>query len=133
MDRSDGKPIHRGFLMHRTDVEIISKYNSEIRGLYNFYCLAENVTVLNKFCPISWKAVCSRPLRQSSIPPVNKIKRSTKRWRIGAYYDTKAGRKRREFYHEGFERKNSSDAGSAILDILPQFRKYERKNGWLIG
>ena len=43
------KGAHRGFLMNRTDVEIVAKYNSEIRGLYNYYCLAENATVLNKF------------------------------------------------------------------------------------
>lgn len=61
---------------------------------------------------------------------VNKIRKKYKKDGVfGAYYDTKAGRKRCEFYHDGFERKKSSDAGSAILDILPQFRKYERKNG----
>lgn len=123
------KPIHRGFLMHRTDVEIISKYNSEIRGLYNFYCLAENVTVLNKFCYIMEGSML-KTFAAKFNTTVNKIKKKYKKDGVfGAYYDTKVGRKLREFYHEGFERKNSSDAGSAILDILPQFRKYERKNG----
>ena len=43
------KGLHRGFLMNRTEAEIIGRFNSEIRGLYNFYRLADNVSVLNKF------------------------------------------------------------------------------------
>lgn len=43
------KPLHRGALMYLDDVAIISKFNSEIRGLYNYYRLAINVSNLGKF------------------------------------------------------------------------------------
>ena len=30
------KPIHRGFLTNKPDIEIINRFNAEIRGLYNY-------------------------------------------------------------------------------------------------
>ena len=123
------KPKHRGFLMHKTDVEIISKYNAEIRGLYNYYCLAGNATVLNKFCFIM-EGSMFKTFAAKFNTTVNKIIKKYKKDDIfGAYSDTKAGRKRCEFYHDGFAKKKDSDADPLILDILPQFRRYERKNG----
>ena len=46
------KPIHRGKLVNHPDIEIITRFNAEIRGLYNYYRLANNVSVLNKFAYI---------------------------------------------------------------------------------
>ena len=43
------RTLHRGNLTSRPDIEIVSKYNSEIRGIYNFYRLAKNVCMLDKF------------------------------------------------------------------------------------
>jgi len=37
------KPTHRPELSNASDVEIISTYNAELRGLANYYCLASNV------------------------------------------------------------------------------------------
>ncbi|MGI8282864.1 group II intron reverse transcriptase/maturase, partial [Bacillus mycoides] len=34
----------RGYFIHNEDLEIVTQYNSEIRGLYNYYRLAENVS-----------------------------------------------------------------------------------------
>jgi len=36
--------IARPYLLRQSDLEIISTYNAEIRGLYNYYALAENVS-----------------------------------------------------------------------------------------
>jgi group II intron reverse transcriptase/maturase len=43
------RPMPRNELMNNTDIEIVSQINSEIRGIYNFYRLAENVGALSKF------------------------------------------------------------------------------------
>ena len=43
------EPIHRNHLIHLDDLEILKQYNSEIRGLYNYYKIANNVSVLNDF------------------------------------------------------------------------------------
>ena len=50
---SDGKemwkPVARSSFVNRAPVEIIAGFNAEIRGLYNYYALASNVSVLNKY------------------------------------------------------------------------------------
>jgi hypothetical protein len=51
-DEEKWKPLHRGYLINLTDIEIISRFNSEIRGLYNFYRLAHNASVIGKFAYI---------------------------------------------------------------------------------
>ena len=43
------KPTYRGKLINMPDAQIVSKFNSEIRGLYNYYRLAANVSALNSF------------------------------------------------------------------------------------
>lgn len=38
-----GKPVHRAELMHESDYTIVTKYQSEYRGLVNYYVLAYNI------------------------------------------------------------------------------------------
>ena len=37
-------------MVHMTDVEIVSQVNAEIKGMYNYYSIAENATVIKKLC-----------------------------------------------------------------------------------
>lgn len=46
------KAIYRGKLINKTDIEILAKYNSEIRGLYNYYSLACDACALSKFASL---------------------------------------------------------------------------------
>lgn len=41
---SDGKIVHRGELTLETDYTIIQRFQSVLRGLYNFYCMTVNVS-----------------------------------------------------------------------------------------
>mgnify|MGYP000125658587 FL=1 len=43
------KPQARKDLINKEPIEILSIYNAEIRGLYNYYCLASNVCKLQKY------------------------------------------------------------------------------------
>ena len=43
------KPVHRPYLVHNDDLEILRTYNAEIEGFYNYYRLASNVHVLQSF------------------------------------------------------------------------------------
>ena len=49
----DGKehyePIHRNCMVNNDDLEILNQFNSEIRGMYNYYKIADNVSVLNDY------------------------------------------------------------------------------------
>ncbi len=42
-------PVARSSFVNRRPEEIIAAYNGEINGMYNYYVLANNVSVLNKF------------------------------------------------------------------------------------
>jgi group II intron reverse transcriptase/maturase len=43
-------PVHRGGWLFLPDFEIVERYNSEIRGILNYYQLAANYNKLNYFC-----------------------------------------------------------------------------------
>jgi hypothetical protein len=44
-----GKPIHRAELMHNSDYTIVRIYQSEYRGIVNYYLMARNVAELGKY------------------------------------------------------------------------------------
>ena len=120
------KSIHRGFLINKTDVEIISKYNAEIRGLYNFYKLAVNVSVLNKFNFIM-KGSMIRTFAckyKSSFKQI--MKKYTKDDVFTVFYETKSGTKSSEYYHDGFAMQRADKA--VDVDVLEQYKKYDRPN-----
>jgi len=120
------KATHRGKLMNRPEVEIISKINVEIRGIYNYYRLADNATVLSKFAFIMIGSMY-KTFAAKGNTSVAKVRAShTKNGIFGVDYRTKAGPKRCEVYHDGF-RKNIK-AAPDFADVLPQYRKYEGAN-----
>lgn len=120
------KSLHRGFLMNKPEIDIISKYNSEIRGIYNYYRLANNVSVLNKFNFIMeysmYKTFAAK--HNSSVSKV--IASHTKNGVFGVDYTTKAGIKRCEFYNDGFKR--IDEQYYKDVDTLPNYKKYDRPN-----
>lgn len=120
------KSLHRGFLMNKPDIEIIIKYNSEIRGIYNYYRLASNVSVLSKFAYIMeysmYKTFASK--YQSSVSKI--IDAYSKNGIFGVNYTNKAGAQRCEFYHAGFTKKD--EPADEDVDILPNFRRYDKTN-----
>lgn len=120
------RTLHRGKLINYTDIDIITKYNSEIRGLYNYYRLAHNVSVLNKFAFImeysmyktfacKYRSTVSKMIDKYSINGVFSVP-----------YDTKAGRKYCEFYHDGFKRVKQT---LISVDTLSEYiKKYKNPN-----
>ena len=120
------KSIHRGILINKTDVEIVSKYNAEIRGLYNYYRMAVNVSVLNKFYFIMQGSM----VRTFACKYKSSFKKIMRKYApngvFSVNYEGKTGMKTCEFYHDGFSmRRASSDLAT---DTLPQYRKYDKPN-----
>jgi group II intron reverse transcriptase/maturase len=120
------KPTHRGALMNRQEIEIISKYNSEIRGIYNFYRLADNVSVLNRFYYIMEASILKTFAAKYSSSLKKILKSHTKNGVFGVDYYTKAGKQRCELYHDGFAKKNEPLYGD--VDLLPNYKRYSRPN-----
>ena len=95
------RPMPRKDLMNRSDAEIVSTFNSEIRGLYNFYRIAENVGALHKYYYMVRYSML-KTLAGKHRTNVSVIK---KRHMVNGVlripYDTTKGRKYCEFYHDG--------------------------------
>ena len=120
------KALHRGALMNRPDLDIITKFNSEIRGIYNFYRLAHNAAVLNNFYFIMETSMF-KTFASKYQTTVRKIRaKYTCSGVFGVDYVNRSGKQRCEFYHGGF--KKQDDGWNDFVDILPEYRRYDRPN-----
>lgn len=100
------KPKHRNYLKNNDDLEILETYNSEIRGLYNYYCIANNSSHLNNFYYVMKYSM----LKTFAWKYNTRKSKIIKKYRIGKdfgvkYTDRKGKEIARLFYNEGFKRK----------------------------
>lgn len=119
--RSDNgklEPIHRPQLLNRTDLEIVTIYNAELRCICNYYGLASNFNKLIYFNYLM-EYSCLKTLAGKHRSKVSKIramyKDGTGKWAIP--YETKTGIKKMYFA-------NYADCkGKKFTDIVPQTAK----------
>lgn len=97
-------PVARNGLQNNDPIEILTQYNGEIRGIYNYCRMARNASVFNQFYYVieySMYKTLAVKMRCSAA----RIKRKYTKNRIfGIEYETKHGLKRAEFYHDGFRK-----------------------------
>ncbi|MFS0987436.1 reverse transcriptase domain-containing protein [Enterococcus durans] len=112
------KPVHRGYLLQLSDIEILSIYNAEIRGFYNYYQLANNMNVLNKFMYFM-KYSMYKTFAGKYNSSITKI--AGKYIHSGLFcvsYRTKNGKKTRTLYHHKFKKSDTPIKNSSV-DGLP--------------
>lgn len=103
------KPKSRDFLKDHSDLEIIDRYNGEIRGIRNYYSLANNSSWLHHF-----KYVMEYSMYKTFAAKYRTKKRNIiEKYRVGkgfgVTFTTATGQQRtRLFYDEGFARKPPS-------------------------
>lgn len=120
------KAIHRPKLINRTDIEILYQYNSEVRGLYNFYSMACNACAIGKFSSLM-KYSMLKTFANKYRTTVNKIKkRYVKNGNFTVAYQTKGGAKESVYYNKPFIR--LARPNSAQADVLEPYKKYDRPN-----
>jgi hypothetical protein len=120
------KALHRGKLINLSDIDILSAYNSEIRGLYNFYSLANDSYKIGIFANIM-KYSMFKTFDNKYRTNVSTIKaRFFKNGNFTVEYPTKSGMKQAVYYNKGFSRK--IDTMNAEVSLLPQYNKYDRFN-----
>ena len=106
------KPIHRSTLLHATELEVVSTYNAELRGICNYYNMASNFNGLKYFAYLM-EYSCLKTLaakHDSTIAKtIEKYKDGKGKWCIP--YQIKAGEKRLYFakYTDAKKVKNPSD------------------------
>lgn len=111
----------RPYLRSNDDLEILTRYNSEIRGIYNYYCLANNVNILNDFYYIMkesmYKTFSSK--YESTVRKIINKYTKDKIFRV-QFEDNKGRIHERTLYHGGFKWKPEARIDDAHL--LPSYR-----------
>ena len=93
-DKGKLVPCHRTTLLHLTDLEIVTAYNAELRGICNYYNLASNFNCLHYFSYLM-EYSCLKTLgakHKCSVAKVIRRYRDGKGWSIP--YATKKGENR---------------------------------------
>ena len=91
-------PVHRNSLLRLTDLEIVSTYNAELRGICNYYGLASNFCKLKYFSYLM-EYSCLKTLAAKHKSDIGKIKEKFKdgKGEWGIPYETKKAKKRLYF------------------------------------
>jgi hypothetical protein len=124
----NGKAVHHNARINEPILDILTQYNAEIRGLYNYYCLATDVsTKINKFRyyhytslqkTIARKEKCSVAQVIEKYGVNVKLKQGTgTRKLLGVTYQTKAGTKTLTYFNEPIRKRDKPDIGPGGLGI----------------
>jgi group II intron reverse transcriptase/maturase len=109
----------RPCMRHNDDLEIIDQYNAEIRGLYNYYAIANNSYTLDSFYNIMEYSMYKTYACKYRTTKRNIIRRFSKDKEFIVPYTNKKGKVLyRQFYNDGFKRKSMSN--TMFSDQLPQ-------------
>ncbi|MBY0029870.1 reverse transcriptase domain-containing protein [Priestia megaterium] len=117
MEGPNWKPIHRRVLVNNDDLEILTRYNAEIRGMYNYYRLALNVSGLNKF-KYFMEYSLYKTFANKYKTSISKIK--NKYCINGVFavrYKTKKDHRTQYLYNDGFKRNNSIKTDHINTDL----------------
>ncbi|MED0739006.1 reverse transcriptase/maturase family protein [Aneurinibacillus thermoaerophilus] len=98
----------RGKLKNNDDLEIVSIYNSEIRGFYNYYSIAYNVFKFNHAYALIEQSFLRTLAMKYKTKTSKIIKKFSYNGELGVYFKNALGlTKFRKLYNEGFPRKKS--------------------------
>ncbi len=115
------KPLERKELAYLKPNEIVMKYNEQIRGLYNYYKLASNVSVLNKYYYIAEYSMYKTFALKYRITMTKAKLKFTKNGVFSVPYQTANGVKEATLYNKGFGKVKKPMTSDE--DIVPEFAK----------
>ena len=129
------EPVRRPGLIRLDDIEILNQYNAEVRGMYNYYRLANNATVLNAFVYVmkySMYKTFAGKYRTSMRKIIRKYCRNKD---FTVSYQTKSGTKSVVFYNQGVRRNDKVIAteNPDIIGRANENRRYTRLTDRLQG
>lgn len=117
------KPKHRNRLLHLDALEIFLTYNAEIRGLYNYYKLAHNVSYLHKFAHNMKYSLVNTLAAKNKMSKTEVFRKYKKDGTFGIEYSTTKGKKFLPFYDQGFTKVTKTEINKNV-DIVPNTKKY---------
>ena len=113
------KSIVRTYMIDLDDLEIVSQFNAEIRGFYNYYSIANNSPAINSFYHIMSYSMYKTFARKykSSVKKILFQYKKDGTFKV-AYENSKGKTLYQSFYHDGFKRKKI--AGATSCDTIPR-------------
>jgi group II intron reverse transcriptase/maturase len=132
----NGKAVHHNARINLPLLDLLTQYNAEIRGLYNYYCLATDVsTKIGKYRyyhyysllkTVARKEKCSIAQVLSKYGVDVKLKQKTGTRKIfGVTYQTKEGTKALTYFNESIRKKDKPLEGifaQGIIEVTPSER-----------
>lgn len=115
------EPICRFGLRNLDDLEILNQYNAEIRGLYNYYRIAHNATVLNNFLYVMKYSMYKTFAGKYRTSMRKIIQKYTKNRDFVITYQGKSGEKSVVFYNQGMRR--DTHVSATDPDIIGRARE----------
>ena len=117
-EKEHWKPKCRTMLIFNDDLEILTRYNSEIIGLYNYYSIALNSGIINSFKYIMEYSMY-KTFANKYRTTVRNICKKYKKGNVFtvAYVNKKGEPKMRTLYNDGFGRKVQYRA--PFFDVIP--------------
>ena len=113
------KPLQRDEYIFLRPGEMVLKYNAQIQGIYNYYRLASNVSVLNKFRYVMEYSLYKTLAAKYRITMTKAKLKFTKNKEFKAPYNTKSGTRYATLYNSGFRRVKY--ALGSYVDIVPEY------------
>ena len=118
------KPKSRPILVCSDDLEILNKYNSEIRGLVNYYSMAVNCGRLAQFGYIMEYSMYKTFAHKYRTKVSKILKKYNRNGHFSVRYRLKSGViKDQTFYHDGFAR-NKEPMRFMNIDKVPNTYKF---------
>lgn len=118
------KPLQRNDYIFLPVHEMVRKYNAQIRGIYNYYRLASNVSVLNKFHYVMEYSLYKTVAAKYRITMTKAKLKYTKNKEFKVPYKTQKGTKYAVLYNEGFRRVKY--ALGSYADIIPEYEQMNK-------
>ena len=126
----NGKAIHHNARVNAPLLDTLTVYNAEMRGLYNFYCLATDVsTKLGKFKFFHYYSLLKTVARKEKCSVAQVIDRygvdvklkqkSGTRKLFGVTYQTNKGDKTLTYFNESLKKMDKPSQGPAAQGLLP--------------
>ena len=105
------KPSSRKYMVNRQDADILAQYNLELRGFYNYYSIADNISYwgwkFNYFMKYSMLKTLGRKHKRTVGQILEKYRDGTDV--VIPYKDNKGNEKQRVWYNGGFRCKRFTD------------------------
>lgn len=119
--------LHRGKLVNKSDIEILTTYNAEVRGLYNYYSIANDAFKIGRFGNVM-KYSMYKTFACKYKTNVHEIKRKyCVNNLFTVAYETRKGMNSTTFYRDGYKRKEMPTKFDNVSE-LPQYSKYLKPN-----